>query len=1246
MSETVPADGTPIHNVLLFRHQEIQEHFNFDNPNLLLQLFKIECLTQEQCGQLLAFGRTPWNKINLLLSYLLTSKSDNPLKSLICSLNSTPDYEHHKLAAILSASTEVPTSHSPMSLKISVDLLVTEKKKEKLNKLIDIHALLPLLNKQQLLSVSDYCAIVDTESQTLRVDLLLKSLQRHPDGVSKLVYCLREDKVNPLGHGELANFITELEDQPLHVEKEHVTPVTSLMRKLKKRYQERRVQLHVQWPPLLNQEIIEPRLALTELENRTETESSSMGSTDGLNTLDYKAIFKSDTPERKVRKVAVLGEPGFGKSTFCEKLLCDWGKDTGTLSEYQLVFFVPLHMKEVASSKSLNDFLSRSYPELGDSVDKYLGDGEGCLFILDGWDELPNSQFQDGSIFHNLLSDKYLPFASVIVTSGATAAFRDMYKMSSIDRIVKLQGFSKMDIESYVKSKFTSPEQSALLLQKLSDNPVHESVCTNPLNCVIICHLWKSTGKNIPMKATELYTQIILNIVRRELDRNFPKYKDATNLDDVQPLMDKLCNLAFTGLKQKKTAFTTEEIKGQFASTSGDLPIVFQSLGLLHSTLTNTAVDCSLSFYFANHTFQEYLAARYLLSLSELDQIAASQRYYKIPRFQKVWQFYFGLQCKRVIPEGVISKCLKSNFSNDNYKLHLCCCAYEADNEVVNEVVVANLKGKFGPYKFVNLSANLKGKFGHLQHNLSAYDCLAIAHVIGQTGLSQKEVSLKVMLKYSHCGDRGMMEIVKPLIRFQFQLKVEKLHLPCTHITADSLGYMLNACLAFTPLKELDLTSNNIGPSGATVLASILKEASSLQKIRLKNIGIDQNGAIKLIPYLANHKQLTELVLSGNSLGILGVEQLVKCLQGLQELKVFRIREVLGSTSADESAIASLLDTIALHCSNIEELDISCNSLSLAGADAFGRALAALKHPHNVWVNQAKLTDEGMRMFANGLSSMSKCLVPTGHAISHLELLDNDLHAEGIHQLVELVNTGSLPITRLHLGGNPLGSEGALQLSRMLRFEHCQLRSLGLSKCNLGSKGAIILLCALSNNTSLDDLNLTMNEIGKTNEIDMSTFIHQLLEPSQAHSCTPTISDLKWFCSTLKPNTHLTYLRISNNYFTGYGIEVLLAFFTVCQSLNSLSSCSCQIGSDDLRYDRFQTSSEVAAGSQTLFTHPKLQKWSLQDNKIQMEATTVFLKLAETACPQLSCISLQGNPAYGSLKAQGLDFENILHSKV
>ena len=1213
---------TPSENqniVLLFRHQEIQDNLDINNCDLLHQLFKRNFLTQEQYEHLLASGRSSWQKINFLLNYLLKSKNGTSLDALVCSLNSTPDECHQNLAAMLTAPMEVKTTHPPISLKHTVHVSADSfaAKKEKFNMLMDIHSLLPLLNKQQLLSVSEYCDIVQTESQTLKVDLLLKSLQKYPDGMSQLVHCLQNDTTNPFRHSECVNLICELE-QPVHTEKVHLTTVTALSQMLKRKYRERRVQLDAQKQLMLKKEILEPRLVLTAEKSSTETDDTSMRISDGFITVNYDALFRNSDCGKQFRKVVVLGEPGMGKTTFCEKLIFEWGEDTGPLTEFQLVIFVPLCMEKIRLSESLNDLFSQSCSEFGDTVGEHLGHGESCLFILDGWDELPDLQCKKESIFYKLLSGKCLPSASVIVTS-CPAAFPDLFKMISIARFVTLQGFSKDNIEGYVKSNCISTEQSTLLLQRLSDNPVLDSVCTKPLNCVIICNLWK-TEKHIPLKVTEMYTLIILNIINREIERTFPYYKIVTSLeafpDDLQSLMHKIYKLAFTGLKQNRTMFTREEIEDIFASTSSHLPFVFQSLGLLQSTLSFTTVEYSVSFHFNNLTFQQYLAARYLLTLTEPEQFAASHSYFKVPRFQKVWQFYFGLHRQRTIPEAVISKCLKSNITDCNYKLHLCCCAYEADSEVLNGIVAGNLKGKFGPYG-----------------NLSAYECLAVSHVMSRTS-----VPLKILLKYCHIGDRGMKEIV----RFLSCQQIDKLHLPCADITADSLKTMSDA-FSFESLKELDLTSNKIGPSGATVLAHSLRASSSLEKIIFKNIGTEENGAAELIACLARHKKLKELILSGNLLGLSGTKELTKCMQGLQSLKVFRIRGVLGDASADESAIATLLDVIASHCPSLEDLDISCNLLSLAGAEAFGRVLAALKHPHNLWANRTKLTDEGMHKFSIGLSSMPNLSVQT---ISHLELIDNDLHAEGILHLVEAVKAGNLPVTRLYLGENPLGPEGASELSRILQLEHCQIRSLGLSKCNLGSKGAVTILHALSNNTSLDDINLTGNEIGKTDEMDMSTYIRQLLQPQHIHSCTPTGSNLKLFCSTLKPNTQLGYLRISDNHFTGFGIEILLSFLTVCQSLKRLWSRNCHISSDDLKHNRFQTSSELATSTEALFTHPELQKWNLEDNIIQEDATIIFHKLAETACPQLNSVFLQGNPVYSSHEAQEFDLENILQSKV
>lgn len=84
---------------------------------------------------------------------------------------------------------------------------------------------------------------------------------------------------------------------------------------------------------------------------------------------------------------------------------------------------------------------------------------------------------------------------------------------------------------------------------------------------------------------------------------------------------------------------------------------------------------------------------------------------------------------------------------------------------------------------------------------------------------------------------------------------------------------------------------------------------------------------------LQGHKQLTELVLSGNFFGI-SAWSTATCnmLRKPTRPKVLKVRGVLEGSPLDETAMAALLKSIASYCSNLAYLDISCNSLSSAAA--------------------------------------------------------------------------------------------------------------------------------------------------------------------------------------------------------------------------------------------------------------------------------------------------------------------------
>ena len=174
----------------------------------------------------------------------------------------------------------------------------------------------------------------------------------------------------------------------------------------------------------------------------------------------------------------------------------------------------------MSSAGSLPELLKllHSSPRLCDSVARYLEEEEGerVLIIADGWDELSESERREGAFLYQLLFELF-PFVSVVLTSRPSAS-ASLHHLPCIDRFVEVHGFSKEHIVEYIQSEFASDqEKAARLLQQLESNPLIDSVCSVPLNCVIVCHLWRSLEETLPTTMTKLYTKIILQFILRNI---------------------------------------------------------------------------------------------------------------------------------------------------------------------------------------------------------------------------------------------------------------------------------------------------------------------------------------------------------------------------------------------------------------------------------------------------------------------------------------------------------------------------------------------------------------------------------------------------------------------------------------------------------------------------------------------------------------------------------------------------------
>ena len=790
---------------------------------------------------------------------------------------------------------------------------------------------------------------------------------------------------------------------------------------MRKKYKCRLINRENQWPPRHSNKLV--RLELVERE-KGESRSTNMQrgreeKSVKRKTLAYVDLFKEESGKERVRKILVEGVAGIGKTTLSVSLSEDWA--CGELfQEFELLLLLSLRQKEVASAGSLTELLKpfHSDQEVCESVAKYLEkeEAEKVLVIADGWDELSQSKRREESFLYQLLF-KMFPFMSVVLTSRPSAS-APLHSFPCIDRFVEVNGFGKDDIKEYIQSDFISDHNKGIRLsEQLEYNPLIENVCSIPLNCVIVCHLWHTLDEALPSTVTQLYTKLVLYTVcrnLRKLDAYGPNF--GLNSFDELPVDLKqswwlLCQFACEALEKNEIVFSKKELL-QFFPQSIAFNEKILCFGLLQTAETIIDVTCVVSFNFVHLTFMEYLAALYLSR-------KPSDRWLQLlekPHFTMVARFLFGFcfsASKSVSKDLDIKQVLQSIADTDPFvenKLALCHCAFEAQNHSINDAVIQFLMECNPSYFGVG--------FGHPH---TAHDCAAILYIIGNL---QECSGLKI--DFSSCGisENQIRTLAGALAN---KLQVKRLDLSCNKLTDKIVCELFQkASAAFQSLKIIYLNGNFIGAE------SIKSITTAFVKSSCTRYGLS---------------------LSDNPLGVSGQQALrnAVCDYMLSELLWLDLSRSLPS---DADSNASLVEALSAHCPYLEALNLSHNKLGSTGATALARGISRFQHLRprfwsKVYLNGTNFGDETICAFVDNMDNI--CY------IKELELMDNGIHGTGVSCLADAVCSGKIVFkdfySNLDLSDNPLGLEGTLALGRMLSSTHCKLRMVHLSRCELINAG-------------------------------------------------------------------------------------------------------------------------------------------------------------------------------------------------
>ena len=362
----------------------------------------------------------------------------------------------------------------------------------------------------------------------------------------------------------------------------------------------------------------------TENISRSEADEFTMKSFHGLmeeilqkkTPIALEDILKPGKNGRPVQRVLVEGAPGVGKSTFAWQLCCKWAQKLETLKHFDLVVLVQLRGKRAQEAKHLSDLFPLSRTNNIEHVLAAIGHGEGVLIILDGFDELPLEQRQEGSIYMNLIKREELPKATIIITSRPSVSVYIIKKYPMhVNRRLEIIGFTEKKVEEYAsKFEFNDANCQAKFLEYINGNPVIKGMMYLPLNAFFVARIFEDncrTNSAYPKTMTQLYDALIRSLIRHHLavpdDYSMPKSlmcrEDINRLPPAaRDQLTELARVAYEGLCDEKYVFT--DLDGS----------KFDHLGMMKKTtsLDDIAVGPTYTFSFLHLTLQEYLSALYL----------------------------------------------------------------------------------------------------------------------------------------------------------------------------------------------------------------------------------------------------------------------------------------------------------------------------------------------------------------------------------------------------------------------------------------------------------------------------------------------------------------------------------------------------------------------------------------------------------------------------------------------------------
>ncbi|XP_021522189.2 NACHT, LRR and PYD domains-containing protein 12 isoform X4 [Aotus nancymaae] len=644
------------------------------------------------------------------------------------------------------------------------------------------------------------------------------------------------------------------------------------------------------------------------------------------------------------RTVVMQGAAGIGKSMLAHKVMLDWADGKLFQGRFDYLFYINCReLNQSAAERSMRDLISSCWPEPSAPLRELVRVPERLLFIIDGFDELKPS-FHDPQgpwclcweerrppelLLSSLIRKKLLPELSLLITTRPTA-LEKLHRLLEHPRHVEILGFSEAERKEYFYKYFHDAEQAGHVFNYVRDNEPLFTMCFVPLVCWVVCTclqqqlegggLLRQTSRT----TTAVYMLYLLSLMQP---------KPGTPHFQPPPNQRGLCSLAADGLWNQKILFEEQDLR-RHGLHGADVS------AFLNMNIFQKDINCERYYSFIHLSFQEFFAAMYYLldegergtgPEQDINRVLAEYAFSERSFLALTIRFLFGLLneetrshlekslCWKVSPhiktqllQWIQSKAQSAGSTLQQGSLEFFSCLYEIQEEEFIQQALSHFQ--------VIVVSNITSKMEHMVSSFCLKNCrnAQVLHLYGAT--------------YSADGeDRARCSAGTHTLLVQ---------LPERTVLLDAYSEHLAAALCTNPnLIELALYRNALGSRGVKLLCQGLRHPNcKLQNLRLKRCGVSGSACEDLSAALIANKNLTRLDLSGNGIGLPGMTLLC---EGLRHPRCRLQMIQLDSCGLTAKACKNLYFTLGIN-QTLTELYLTNNALGDIGVRLLCKRLS---HP-------------------------------------------------------------------------------------------------------------------------------------------------------------------------------------------------------------------------------------------------------------------------------------------------------------